>query len=75
MTLTSLNEGTPVSSIEAQAAGLPIVTTDVGGIRDIVIENETALISESNNLEEFSNKLINCIENKKLRLYLSKRKR
>ena len=73
MTLTSLNEGTPVSLIEAQAAGLPIVTTDVGGIRDIVIENETALISESNNLEEFSNKLINCIENKKLRLYLSKK--
>jgi glycosyltransferase involved in cell wall biosynthesis len=35
--LTSLNEGTPVSLIEAQAAGKPIVTTDVGGIRDVLV--------------------------------------
>src|SRR4030095_442473 len=32
--LTSLNEGTPVSLIEAQAANKPIVSTRVGGIRD-----------------------------------------
>ena len=40
--LTSLNEGTPVCLIEAQAANCPIVSTDVGGIRDIVIDGETA---------------------------------
>lgn len=34
--LTSLNEGTPVSLIEAQAAAKPIVSTDVGGVRDCV---------------------------------------
>jgi glycosyltransferase involved in cell wall biosynthesis len=34
--LTSDNEGTPVSLIEAQAAGVPVVTTDVGGARDVV---------------------------------------
>lgn len=36
VTLTSLNEGTPVSIIEAQAAGKFIVATEVGGIRDIL---------------------------------------
>lgn len=36
--LTSRNEGTPVSLIEALASGRPVVSTDVGGVRDIVGE-------------------------------------
>ncbi len=36
--LTSNNEGTPVSLIEAQAANIPVITTDVGGVRDIVLD-------------------------------------
>jgi len=34
--LTSANEGTPVTIIEALAAGRPIVATDVGGVADVV---------------------------------------
>jgi glycosyltransferase involved in cell wall biosynthesis len=34
--LTSANEGTPVSLIEAAAAGRPAVATAVGGVRDVV---------------------------------------
>jgi glycosyltransferase involved in cell wall biosynthesis len=34
--LTSDNEGTPVSLIEAQAAGTPVVATRVGGVRSVV---------------------------------------
>jgi glycosyltransferase involved in cell wall biosynthesis len=33
---TSKSEGTPVAMIEAMAAGLPIVTVDVGGVRDLL---------------------------------------
>jgi glycosyltransferase involved in cell wall biosynthesis len=36
--LSSDNEGTPVSLIEAAAAGLPAVATDVGGVREVVGE-------------------------------------
>jgi glycosyltransferase involved in cell wall biosynthesis len=35
--LTSKNEGTPVALIEAMAAGLPFVSTRVGGVPDLVI--------------------------------------
>ncbi len=34
--LTSLNEGTPVALIEALASGRPVVSTDVGGVKDVV---------------------------------------
>jgi glycosyltransferase involved in cell wall biosynthesis len=42
--LTSDNEGTPVSLIEAQAAAVPVVGTDVGGVRGAVRDGETGLI-------------------------------
>jgi glycosyltransferase involved in cell wall biosynthesis len=35
--LTSRNEGTPTALIEGMAAGLPFVTTDVGGVRDLAV--------------------------------------
>jgi glycosyltransferase involved in cell wall biosynthesis len=44
MILTSDNEGTPLSLIQAQMAGLPVVATDVGSTSEIVINNETGLI-------------------------------
>jgi len=58
LALTSLNEGTPVCLIEAQAANCPIVSTDVGGIRDIVVEGKTALLSPSQNVEAMSSNMI-----------------
>ena len=43
--LTSDNEGTPVSLIEAQAAAVPVVSTDVGGVRFAVRDGETGLLA------------------------------
>lgn len=49
--LTSFNEGTPVSLIEAQASNKPIISTKVGGIKNTVLQNETALLVNMNNKE------------------------
>ncbi|MEA2198041.1 MAG: hypothetical protein QOJ25_2092 [Solirubrobacteraceae bacterium] len=43
--LTSDNEGTPVSLIEAQAAAVPVVGTDVGGVRSAVRDGETGILA------------------------------
>lgn len=42
--LTSWNEGTPVSLIEAHAASCPVVTTNVGGVESIVKNGETGFL-------------------------------
>jgi glycosyltransferase involved in cell wall biosynthesis len=44
--LTSDNEGTPVSLIEAQAAAVPVVGSDVGGMRSAVIDGETGMLAQ-----------------------------
>jgi glycosyltransferase involved in cell wall biosynthesis len=42
---TSDREGTPVSLIEAQAAGVPVVSTNVGGVRNVVGEDSGRLLA------------------------------
>ncbi len=69
--LTSKNEGTPVSLIEAQASGKPIVSTRVGGIEDIVIENKTALLCKSEDVAQFSTHLLQLVESTELRSNMS----
>lgn len=73
--LTSLNEGTPVSLIEAQAASKPIVTTNVGGIEDIVLPGITALLSEAGDLKAFVHNLLQVIDNPEIRRGLSEKGR
>jgi glycosyltransferase involved in cell wall biosynthesis len=47
--LTSRNEGTPVSLIEALAAGVPVVATAVGGVPDVIRHEENGLLIPAGN--------------------------
>lgn len=65
--LSSLNEGTPVSLIEAQAASKPIVSTQTGGIENMVIPGTTALLSPVSDAQAFADNISRLIANKDLR--------
>ena len=69
--LTSKNEGTPVSLIEAQAAGIPIIATNVGGIKDIILEDKTGYIVNTDDIDGFAEKLWELIENENKRQEMS----
>ena len=43
--LTSDNEGTPLSLIQAGMAGLPVVTTNVGSVPEVVLDGMTGIVT------------------------------
>lgn len=65
--LSSWNEGTPVSLIEAQAAGRPVVSTNVGGIENVVSIDKTALLSAPGDAQAFSENLLRVLNETELR--------
>lgn len=71
--LSSDNEGTPVSLIEAQASAKPIVSTNVGGIENVVLTNETALLSERGNAQQLAQNILALTENAQRRLAMAQK--
>jgi glycosyltransferase involved in cell wall biosynthesis len=68
--LTSFNEGTPVSLIEAQAADRPVVSTRVGGIENVVEDRITGLLCGNNDAHGFGKDLLQLVEDDALRARL-----
>ncbi|MDB5005125.1 MAG: glycosyltransferase family 4 protein [Mucilaginibacter sp.] len=64
--LTSLNEGTPVSIIEAMASQKAVICTNVGGVKDVVKDGYSGFLCDQTP-ESFVSKLIKLIEDKGLR--------
>ena len=60
--ITSDNEGTPVSLIEAQAAGVPVVTTDVGGARDVVEDGVTGRVLDAEDVSGMADAIAEILD-------------
>ena len=73
--LTSHNEGTPLSLIEAQAAGKPLVSTNVGGVLDVVNPQLKNFITPPGDEGKFANALLQLVENEHMRKSIGERGR
>jgi len=62
--LSSTNEGTPVSLIEAMAAGVPVVATSVGGIPDVVTDGVTGILCPPGASDALANAIEGCINDR-----------
>jgi len=60
------SEGTPVAVLEAQAAGLPVISTYHGGIPDVVINGETGLLSNEFDIESMAANMKRILKEKGL---------
>lgn len=60
---TSLSDGSPPSLIEAIASGLPVVSFDVGGVNDIVINGFNGYLCSPRDSKTIANKILYLLEN------------
>jgi glycosyltransferase involved in cell wall biosynthesis len=65
--LPSHNENFPVSILEAMAAGLPVVSTPVGGIPDMIRDREEGLLIEPGNVDQLSTAITLLLSDPQLR--------
>lgn len=57
-------EGTPVAVLEANAAGVPVVSTNHAGIPDVVIHNETGLLVNEHDVNGMAENMLIILEDK-----------
>ncbi len=72
---TTTVDNTPVSLVEAMALGLPIISTNVGGIPFLIENNEDGILVPPNNVNAFKEALLQLFENKPLTSKMTRKAR
>ncbi len=67
----SMIEGWGITVIEANASGTPVVASNVNGLRDSVVDGRTGLLVKPKDIKMFTKVMLNLIEDKDFREYLS----
>jgi len=70
--LTSFWEGLPVALLEAMASSKPVIVTDTGGVRDVVIEGKTGYLVPLGDTNAMSNRLTALLKDPDLRLNMGR---
>ena len=71
LVLPSHTEGIPNVILEAMATRTPIVSTLVGGLRDILRDRENAVIAEPENARDLSRKILTVMQDRELSVYVA----
>lgn len=66
--MSSQREGLPNSILEAMSMGLPVVTTDVAGAKELVVDDLTGFVRSQGDVEGLAQALLMCAENEDLRV-------
>lgn len=73
--LPSLSDCFPMVILEAMASGLPIIASDIGGISELVINNENGLLVQPNHSGLLADSIIYLLDNDDIRNKFGKRGR
>lgn len=67
----SMIEGWGITVIEANASGTPVIASNVNGLKDSVVDGTTGMLVKPKDIKMFAKVMIDLIENKEFRDYLS----
>ncbi len=65
--LTSLWEGLPISVLEAMVSSKPVISTDTGGVREVIFEGKTGFLVSRHDMKTMSRKVVGLLKNERLR--------
>ncbi|MDQ7861628.1 glycosyltransferase family 4 protein [Peribacillus frigoritolerans] len=65
--LTSLSESFPLVLLEGARSGLPAITSDVGGVQELIPDRSKGWITDIGNVEQLKQAICNALELKKIR--------
>lgn len=71
LVLPSYSEGLPIAVLEALAAGLPLVTTPVGGIPELIVDGVNGLLVTPGDVEAIAVAIVRLLSSGKLRAKMS----
>jgi glycosyltransferase involved in cell wall biosynthesis len=71
LVLASTQEGLPLSILEAQACGLPVVVYPTAGIPEVVVHGETGMLAVTGNIDDLSTQLARVLSDPVLHKHLS----
>ena len=69
--LSSLTEGVPLTVLEAMASKLPVIATQVGGVPDIIQDDETGLLVDPGDVHTLREKIEILVKDQEKRRQLA----
>jgi glycosyltransferase involved in cell wall biosynthesis len=73
--LPALYENFPFAILEAQSTGLPVVSTRVGGIPELVIDSQSGLLTEPGDHEQLADAIARLLQDSSFAEKLGKKAR
>ena len=70
--LPSYNEGLPMAMLEAMAWGLPVISTPVGGIPEVIVSGENGYLADPGDIKALSAAMQSLVEDDALRLAMGR---